>query len=301
MKKSSKNYFTIDTENAIIEYNKTDDSRIKNRIYSEKIHHPLFKLTQNIIHTFKFYYTEETNIEDLQHELIIFLISKFYRYNHRRNIQERFTKIITKEFNEEYNDNFEEYVGDVDRVTQDQIDSFIDSLNITSKCKERLRKITPPKAYSYFGTITKRWLISYNDKNYKNRKNRISVDSIKENNEIDHNLIYEKDKSVDKLYFFIDEYVKYCDENLYNIFPPKIDKKTKELTFQEEVQIADAILQLFKKRDSIDIFNKKALYIYIREIIDVKTPKITKVANILSDIFNRNYLFYLEHNYIKFE
>ena len=39
--------------------------------------------------------------------------------------------------------------------------------------------------------------------------------------------------------------------------------------------IADAILELFRKRDNIDVFNKKALYIYIREMVDVKTPKIT--------------------------
>jgi hypothetical protein len=43
------------------------------------------------------------------------------------------------------------------------------------------------------------------------------------------------------------------------------------------------------------MFNKKALYIYIREQIDVKTPKITKIANVLYGIFKEKYLFYLEH------
>ena len=53
---------------------------------------------------------------------------------------------------------------------------------------------------------------------------------------------------------------------------------------------------LFRRRDAIDVFNKKALYIYIREQVDVKTPKITKIANILYGIFKEKYLFYLEHN-----
>ena len=69
----------------------------------------------------------------------------------------------------------------------------------------------------------------------------------------------------------------------------------------EDAQIADAILELFRKRDSIDVFNKKALYIYIREQVDAKTPKITKIANQLYDVFRRNYVHYLEHGYIEFK
>jgi hypothetical protein len=80
-----------------------------------------------------------------------------------------------------------------------------------------------------------------------------------------------------------------CTDNIYRIFPKDNDAK-----------IADAILELFRKRESIDIFNKKALYIYIREIIDVKTPKITKIANKLYDIFKEHYYFYLENGYTNF-
>jgi len=87
----------------------------------------------------------------------------------------------------------------------------------------------------------------------------------------------------------MDEYVKHCTNNIYELFPKENDAK-----------IADAILELFRKRDSIDIFNKKALYIYIREIIDVKTPKITKIANKLYDMFKEYYYFYLENGYTNF-
>ena len=87
----------------------------------------------------------------------------------------------------------------------------------------------------------------------------------------------------------LNQYVIYCTSNIFKLFPKEKDAK-----------IADAILELFRKRDHIDIFNKKALYIYIREIIDAKTPKITKIANILYDIFKDNYSFYLEYGYVKF-
>ncbi len=92
-----------------------------------------------------------------------------------------------------------------------------------------------------------------------------------------------------KLNVFMDQYVDYCSKNIHTLFPKDGDAK-----------IADAILELFRKRESIEIFNKKALYIYIREIIDAKTPKITKIANRLYDIFKEHYYFYLENGYTNF-
>ena len=84
-------------------------------------------------------------------------------------------------------------------------------------------------------------------------------------------------------------YVKHCSENIYTLFPNKNDAK-----------VADAVLELFRKREDIDIFNKKALYIYIREIVDVKTIKITKISNSLKGIFKTSYSNYLDKGIIKF-
>jgi hypothetical protein len=304
MNPNKKKYFTQETEDAIILYNKTSNPAIQSKIYADEINYPFFKLTQNIIHTFKFYNTEVENIEDLQHELIIFLLSKLHLYSHKKNIQDRIRKIITKDFKEEYNSNFEEYVGDVDKVTQEQINNFIKLLTISSECRDKLLKLTPPKAYSYFGTIAKRWLIMYDKKNYNKKINSVPLDSLDSSNDYSH--VVEENNSPsdklpynDKLSLFVDLFVEYCTNNIYELFPPKYDKITKEYDY-ENAKIADAILELFRKRDSLDIFNKKALYINIREIIDVKTPKITKVADKLKEIFEHNYVFYLEYGIIKF-
>ena len=159
---------------------------------------------------------------------------------------------------------------------------------------EKLKKLTPPKAYSYFGTIVKRWLILYNDKNYKKKVASIPIELLEEDN--DHSYVIEENNSPngklshnDRLALFIDLYVEYCSTNIYDIFPKENDAK-----------IADAILELFRKRDTLTIFNKKALYIYIREMIEAKTPKITKIADKLYDIYKTGYVFYLENGYIKF-
>ena len=231
----SKNYFTQDTEDAIVRYNNSDDPELKSKIYGDEIHYAFFKLTENIIHTFKFYYTEVDKIEHLQHEIITFLLSKIHLFDPSKGA----------------------------------------------------------KAYSYFGTIVKRWLILYNNKNYKKRIDKAPVEDLYKDETYSYNL--EDDKEIEKLSYFIDRYIKYVEDNFDKFFPKGNDAK-----------IADAILELFRKRESIEIFNKKALYIYIREImathsLEVKTPKITKIANRLYDLFKDNYIYFLNTGYVEFQ
>jgi len=242
-KKKSNNYFTKDTELAIVKYNETEDPVEKNKIYEAEIHQALFKLTQNLIHTFKFYYTEESILEDLQHEVIIFVLTKLHKFDPTNGA----------------------------------------------------------KAYSYFGTIAKRYLIASNQKNYKKRLDFLSLDDLhleQENNSyaygepLDHEentpeeLMLQQEND---LTGFMNEYVDYCTENIYELFPK-----------EEQAKVADAILELFRKRNDIALFKKKALYIYIREMTDVKTGKITKAAKVLAAIYKKHYLFYLENGYTNF-
>ena len=88
---------------------------------------------------------------------------------------------------------------------------------------------------------------------------------------------------------YIDIFVEHTTQNILELFPKKND-----------AQIADAILELFRKRETLEVFNKKALYIYIREMVDVKTPKITKIADKLHEVFKSQYIFYLENGYARF-
>ena len=230
-KKSKNQYFTQATEDAIVRYNESDDPEERSEIYRKEIHYAFFKLTENIINTFKFYYTEVDNIEHLQHEVITFLLSKIHLFDQSKGA----------------------------------------------------------KAFSYFGTIAKRYLIIQNTQNYKKRVDKAPVEELhhdlKHSYDLDYNPM-EKDDLSD----FVDEYIDYCTENIYLIFPKEKDAK-----------VADAILELFRKREVMDIFNKKALYLLIREMVDVKTPHITRVANQLGDIFKENFIFYKEHGYTDFK
>ena len=73
-KRAKANYFTKETEDYINKYNNSTDVTYRNKIFTDHIYLPFYKLAENIIHTFKFYYTDVDKIEDLKHELVSVLL-----------------------------------------------------------------------------------------------------------------------------------------------------------------------------------------------------------------------------------
>ena len=221
--KKSIDYFTLDTQQAILDYRLETSMAIRNKIFNEKIYYAFYKLAENIIHTFKFYYTEVDNINELKHEVIAFLLEKLHLYNQDKG-----------------------------------------------------------KAYSYFGTIAKRYLIVYNNNNYKRLKGKATVEEVDTDKTITNELLLTQPDHFEEVNF-IDLYIKEVDNNLLDLFPKP-----------QEARVGDAILELFKRRENIDIFNKKALFIYIKEITDAPTPVITKVIKVLKEIYREMHNQYLE-------
>ena len=217
-KKSKANYFTKETEEYIVKYNTSTDHVYRAKIFTDHIYLPFYKLAENIIHTFKFYYTDVERIEDLKHEIVSILL------------------------------------------------------------EEKIMKFDPTngaKAYSYFGTIVKRWLINYNNKNYKRLKQVGSFTEMEESYE--GHKQYDNDFKV-TLSKFIDGWCESVYDKLDDLF----------IKDNEKV-IADAVLTLFRTRHDIEIFKKKALYIYIREMTDCETPHLTRVISILKEDFKNKY------------
>ena len=113
------------------------------------------------------------------------------------------------------------------------------------------------KAFSYFSIIAKNFLILYNNGNYKKFKRHMSVDDdeiVYERKELTVNPKNEvKRKEVNE---FINLMIDYYDTNLEKMF-----KKPQEL------KIAAAVIEIFRRCDSIENFNKKAIYLYKRHLL----------------------------------
>ena len=211
--KKRRGYFHEENERAIIAYNLEPDYALRNRVYSQHIHKPFMKLTENIIHTFKFYCFDDPYV-DVQAEVVAYLIEKIDKYDPTKG----------------------------------------------------------SKAYSYFSIVAKNYLIYNNNENYKKMKQRTSVDAIDVKRNITNEIVREDIKEARK--DFTDLMVEYWDSNLNVLF-----------TRKKDIRVAAAIAELFRRRENIEIYNKKALYIMIREMADVKTQYITKVVNQMRRIY----------------
>ena len=124
------------------------------------------------------------------------------------------------------------------------------------------------KAFSYFSIVAKNYLILHNNKNYKNYKihDKMAV--------LDYGSNIKDGEMRSEIANFNEDYViemlQYWEENLTNIFRR-----------QKDILVADAVLEMFRRRDNIENFNKKALYILIREMTGSKTQHITRIVNLM--------------------
>jgi hypothetical protein len=137
------------------------------------------------------------------------------------------------------------------------------------------------KSFSYFSVVAKNYCILQNNKRYKEEKKVLHLSdkspesySVQETLIIDPEDIYNEPERVE----FIKLFIKYWDYNLHKIFPKKRD-----------LAIAYAILELLKRAQMIHNFNKKAIYLMIREITDCETSHITKIVKQVKEIKDKQY------------
>tara|TARA_R110000803_G_scaffold1756_2_gene5710 strand:+ start:4753 stop:5430 length:678 start_codon:yes stop_codon:yes gene_type:complete len=217
-------YFGPEVDVAIIKYNKEEDPAIKSIIYQKEIKAAMEKLVENIIHTFKFYYTDSVPLEQVQHEVVSFLVEKLHKFDHTKG----------------------------------------------------------SKAFSYFSIVAKNFCILKNKKNYKKLIEHRRIDA-----DLSIDIVAPEDEDKIDLNRFMEMYLLYWEDRVALYY-----KK------EREQRLAEALLELFRKRDRIDIFNKKALYVYIREMTDANTQQITKVVKDMKVIYKKMFSHFLDKGFI---
>ena len=130
------------------------------------------------------------------------------------------------------------------------------------------------KAFSYFSIVAKNYLILHNNNNYKRMKQHdgeevtdYKRDPVTEMRGIDT-------KSMKSEYIVL--LADYWRNNLTTVFKRKKD-----------LDVANAVVELIDMRENIDNFNKKALYILIREMTGSNTQHITRVINVMKKHHNK--------------
>ena len=223
--KTKRLYFGPEVDVSIVKYNSTEDPAERSIIYQREIKPAFEKLVQNIIHTFKFYYTDSQTLDQVQHEVVSFLVEKLPKF-----------------------------------------------------------KAANGKAFSYFSIVAKNYCILKNKNNYKKLTSHDRID-LAIDSELEH--VVDDVDPEHNISDFMDKFIEYWDNNLESTFTKKTDKV-----------LAASIIELFRKRERIELFNKKALYIYIREMSDASTQQITKMVKTMKEKYASMYTDYLQHGSI---
>ena len=128
------------------------------------------------------------------------------------------------------------------------------------------------KAFSYFSIIAKNHLIISNNEAYKELKVTKSIDESFNNPEnFEYDIMdnaFADDIRSTETEEFIRLLVEYWENNITSTF-----KKNRD------IEIAYAVIELFRNVNALEFFNKKALYLLIREMTGHKTQYITRVIN----------------------
>tara|TARA_B100000287_G_C20505632_1_gene730967 strand:+ start:378 stop:932 length:555 start_codon:yes stop_codon:yes gene_type:complete len=125
------------------------------------------------------------------------------------------------------------------------------------------------KAFSYFSVITKNWFIHKVKKNSKSIKVEVSFDDVK--GEVERNHLTSGASN---------QYENWReDREFWTNLWSEIDKWDQMKLRENERKVLESIKILLNSVDEIEIFNKKAIYLYMREITGLNTKQIVSNLN----------------------
>jgi len=207
--KKSKNYFTMDTQAAIVRYQASEDHAEREKIYTKEILPAFDALSENLINVYGYKVMYESK-KDLKAECLEFLYSTVEKWDESKG----------------------------------------------------------SKAFSYYNVVARHWLTISSKKNVKRMKTYISMEDKDEFSSADvekydtYNVIPSYEEMLQK------------QENAKMLKKIVIELKTRVKT-DNEIACVNAVEQIVDSLEDIDILNKRAVLLYIREITGLSSKQLS--------------------------
>lgn len=123
------------------------------------------------------------------------------------------------------------------------------------------------KAFSYFSVITKNWFIHKVKKTAKQNKREILHEDITKESDF-------RNLSIENPYDDLRE-----EKEFWEFLWVEIEDWKKLDLKENERRVLEAVCILLSNPEEIEIFNKKAIYLYLREITDLNTKQVVNNLN----------------------
>tara|TARA_A100000172_G_C3026362_1_gene105008 strand:+ start:527 stop:1075 length:549 start_codon:yes stop_codon:yes gene_type:complete len=123
------------------------------------------------------------------------------------------------------------------------------------------------KAFSYFSVITKNWFIHKVKKQKRKNQREVEYDAAP--------------KKYEQKYLSTDEswVTEQLEKEFWKSFYEDLKNWESNDMRENDERVYRAIIVLFESKDDIEIFNKKAIYLYLREITGLNTKQVVNSLN----------------------
>ena len=168
-------------------------------------------------------------------------------------IEPAFRKLVENIY---YTYNFNKILWDREQIEHEVMTHLYEKLSKFDISKNK-------KSFSYFGTITKNWMIQ-----------RCNADKNKRFIDDDNQDIIVQNISIHA--YEEDEVGRHNEEFINEIIGDFDNWDAKENYTRDDFAVLEIVNDILKNYERFNIYNKKQLYVYIREATDLPSRKITK-------------------------
>lgn len=218
---SSRFYFTMETQEAICEFQKSTDRRDREKLYVEKIMPAFEKLVENLINIHKFSGLHDT-YEDLKNDCVNFLFETIHKFNPTMGTN----------------------------------------------------------AFSYFNVVAKNWLIIKTKQKAQRGRRDVSIDDPKGLSTSEIQIVEER-STVPSQDFLLEN-----AENTANILKLMYEIRSR-VKVENELLCINSVITIFENINDIDILNKSAILLYIRELSGLSPKQLTTSMQAVKKHYNK--------------
>jgi hypothetical protein len=118
------------------------------------------------------------------------------------------------------------------------------------------------KAFSYFSVITKNWFIHRVKQQQKRNSREVDLENVPKRYEEEY---------LSTTQSYVSERTQ---QEFWSSFYNEIKSWDHSIMKENDQKVYKAIMILFESKEDIEIFNKKAIYLYLREITNLNTKQI---------------------------
>lgn len=152
-------------------------------------------------------------------------------------------------------------------VHRDECKSFL--MTVIHKFNPEKNPEKKTTAFSYFTTITRNWFFRKTKDQNKKLKKEIQFQDLNDFHESESEFLVTYNDFHEKEEF----------EQFWEYLKLEMEKWDMTTLRENEKKVLNAIFDIFSKKENIEVFNKKAIYLYLRELTDLNTKQIVSNLN----------------------